>query len=111
MTQIYIHTYFQAKINLHANNNSKMSTLHNFAHRWQHFDLCWTKASKQQFSWIPIHLGRTNNKPQISLWSMRLKPSPHVKGAKKVNAQPKVVGSLRVYSGFLPQGKLTGWVR
>ena len=27
MTQIYIHTYFEAKINLHANNISKMSTL------------------------------------------------------------------------------------
>ena len=27
MTQIFFHTYFQARINLHANNNSKMSTL------------------------------------------------------------------------------------
>jgi hypothetical protein len=27
MTQIFFHTYFQAKINLHANNISKMSTL------------------------------------------------------------------------------------
>jgi hypothetical protein len=62
---------------------------------------------------VAAHLPFTSKVADSNLnenFSMRLEPSSYVKRVK-VNALPKVVGFLRVYSGFLPQGKLTGWVK
>jgi hypothetical protein len=58
---------------------------------------------------LAFHLWRPQVQVSVRTFSMRLEPSPHVKRVK-VNALPKIVGFLRV-PGFLPQGKLTGWVR
>ena len=62
--------------------------------------------------WL-AHLPFTSKVAGSSLsenFSMRLEPSPHVKKSKKSTLCRKS-WVFSGYSGFLPQGKLTGWVR
>jgi hypothetical protein len=62
--------------------------------------------------WL-AHLPFTSKVAGSSLsenFSMRLEPSPNVKKSKKSTLCRKS-WVFSGYSGFLPQGKLTGWVR
>jgi hypothetical protein len=74
---------------------------------WPSEFLCGASVAK----WL-AHLPFTYEAAGSSLsenFSMRLEPSPHLKRVK-VNTLPKVVVFPGDF-GFLPQGKLTGWVR